>query len=32
MPAGTEQKQTDPVLESMNYLIEGVVGSTGSES
>ena len=32
IPAGTEQKQTDPVLESMNYLVEGVVGSTGSES
>jgi basic membrane protein A and related proteins len=28
IPSGTEQGQTDPVLESMNYLIEGVVGST----
>jgi simple sugar transport system substrate-binding protein len=26
--AGTSQIQTDPVLESMNYLVEGVVGST----
>jgi simple sugar transport system substrate-binding protein len=26
--AGTAYIQTDPVLESMNYLIEGVVGST----
>jgi simple sugar transport system substrate-binding protein len=32
IPAGTEQVQTDPVLESMNYLVEGVVGSTGSSS
>jgi basic membrane protein A and related proteins len=32
IPGGTEQKQTDPALESMNYLVEGVVGSTGSES
>jgi simple sugar transport system substrate-binding protein len=24
--AGTSLKQTDPVLESMNYLVEGVVG------
>jgi basic membrane protein A len=28
--AGSEQKQTDPVLETMGYLVEGVVGSTGS--
>jgi basic membrane protein A len=28
IPAGTEQGQTDPVLESMNYLVEGVLGST----
>ena len=27
-----EQVQTDPVLEAMNYLVEGVVGSTGSSS
>ena len=27
-----EQKQTDPVLESMGYLVEGVVGSTGTGS
>jgi basic membrane protein A len=26
IPAGTSQKQTDIVLESMNYLVEGVVG------
>ncbi|SKA05586.1 simple sugar transport system substrate-binding protein [Enhydrobacter aerosaccus] len=26
--AGTSQIQTDPALESMNYLVEGVVGST----
>jgi basic membrane protein A len=26
IPAGTSLKQTDPVLESMNYLVEGVVG------
>jgi basic membrane protein A len=26
--AGTSHIQTDPVLESMNYLVEGVVGST----
>jgi basic membrane protein A and related proteins len=32
IPEGTDQKQTDPVLESMNYLVEGVIGSTGSES
>ena len=24
--AGTAQKQTDPVLEQMNYLVEGVIG------
>ena len=23
---GTAQKQTDPVLEQMNYLVEGVIG------
>ena len=27
--AGTSLVQTDPVLESMNYLVEGVIGSTG---
>ncbi|HEY3901689.1 MAG TPA: BMP family ABC transporter substrate-binding protein [Chthoniobacter sp.] len=27
IPAGTELKQQDPVLEQMNYLVEGVVGS-----
>ena len=32
IPAGTEQVQTDPVLESMSYLVEGVIGSTGSSS
>lgn len=26
---GEAQVQTDPVLESMNYLVEGVIGSTG---
>jgi simple sugar transport system substrate-binding protein len=30
VPAGSELVQTDPVLESMDYLVEGVVGSTGS--
>jgi simple sugar transport system substrate-binding protein len=32
IPAGSDQKQTDPVLESMAYLVEGVVGSTGAGS
>jgi basic membrane protein A and related proteins len=27
IPAGTELKQQDPVLEQMNYLVEGVIGS-----
>ena len=26
IPAGTTYKQTDLVLEGMNYLVEGVVG------
>jgi len=26
--AGTELKQQDPVLEAMDYLVEGVIGST----
>jgi basic membrane protein A and related proteins len=26
IPAGTAYKQTEPVLESMNYLVEGVIG------
>jgi len=30
--AGSDAKQTDPTLESMNYLVEGVVGSTGADS
>jgi basic membrane protein A len=30
--AGSDLKQTDPVLESMSYLVEGVVGSTGAGS
>jgi simple sugar transport system substrate-binding protein len=30
--AGTALKQTDPVLETMSYLVEGTVGTTGSES
>ncbi len=29
LPDGTSQVQTDPVLESMNYLVAGVSGSTG---
>jgi basic membrane protein A and related proteins len=28
IPAGTEQKQTDIALESMSYLVEGVIGKT----
>ncbi len=28
IPAGTSYAITEPKLESMNYLIEGVVGST----
>jgi basic membrane protein A len=32
VPAGSEEKQTDPVLESMTYLVEGVVGRTGAGS
>lgn len=28
IPAGTELKQQDPVLEKMDYLVEGVIGST----
>ena len=31
IPAGTEQVQTDPNLEKMNYLVEGVTGSTGAK-
>ncbi len=30
IPAGKEMKQQDPELEKMNYLVEGVVGSTKS--
>jgi simple sugar transport system substrate-binding protein len=30
IPAGADQKQTDPVLEAMGYLVEGVIGSTGT--
>jgi simple sugar transport system substrate-binding protein len=30
IPAGTELKQKDPVLEKMDYLVEGVIGSTTS--
>jgi simple sugar transport system substrate-binding protein len=26
--AGTSQKQTDPILEQMNYLVEGIVGNS----
>jgi basic membrane protein A and related proteins len=31
IPAGKEFIQTDPTLESMNYLVEGVVGSAGGK-
>jgi simple sugar transport system substrate-binding protein len=27
IPAGKSLKQTDPALEGMNYLVEGVIGS-----
>ena len=30
LAAGVEQEQTDVALEAMDYLVEGVVGSTGS--
>lgn len=30
IPAGQDQKQQDPKLEEMNYLVEGVIGSIGS--
>ena len=30
IPEGKDQIQTDPVLESMDYLVEGVVGTTGA--
>lgn len=30
IPAGKELKQKDPELEKMNWLVEGVLGSTGS--
>ncbi len=29
IPAGSELKQQDPVLEKMDYLVEGVIGSVG---
>jgi basic membrane protein A and related proteins len=32
IPAGTQKAQRDPSLESMDYLVEGVVGSTGAGS
>jgi basic membrane protein A and related proteins len=32
MTSGTEMKQTDPTLETMSYLVGGVIGSTGSGS
>ena len=32
IPAGTKQVQTDPALEAMDYLVEGVVGSTGTDT
>ncbi len=28
IPAGTDRGQTDPELEKMNYLVEGVIGAT----
>ncbi|HVX83606.1 MAG TPA: BMP family ABC transporter substrate-binding protein [Phycisphaerae bacterium] len=31
IPEGKEMVQTDPVLEGMNYLVEGVVGSPGGK-
>jgi len=31
MEAGKSSIQTDPVLESMNYLVEGVIGSAGGK-
>ena len=30
VPAGVEMKQKDPELEKMNWLVEGVIGSTTS--
>jgi basic membrane protein A len=30
VPAGSEMKQQDPELEKMNWLVEGVIGSTNS--
>ncbi len=30
LAAGTEQVQTDPKLEAMDYLVKGVIGSTGT--
>jgi simple sugar transport system substrate-binding protein len=30
VPAGVEMKQKDPELEKMNWLVEGVLGSTTS--
>jgi simple sugar transport system substrate-binding protein len=32
VPAGSDMKQTDPTLETMGYLVEGTVGSTGTGS
>lgn len=32
IPAGKDMKQTEPALESMGYLVEGIVGTTGTES
>jgi simple sugar transport system substrate-binding protein len=29
IPAGTAMKQTDPELEKMNYLVDGVIGNAG---
>jgi basic membrane protein A and related proteins len=32
IPAATVMKQTEPALESMGYLVQGVVGTTGTDS
>jgi simple sugar transport system substrate-binding protein len=32
IPGGTSLPQRDPTLETMNYLVEGVIGRTGAGS
>ena len=32
IPAATVMEQTEPALESMGYLVQGVVGTTGTDS